>query len=339
MESKEKQTRISIIKIYQENPTYTFEKIAKLANTHRKTGSNVIKKFATTLTVDRKQSSGGKTGPKDKKIERKVIEVITKKPSISKRDTAKKSKTSPSMVQRVKARNDLQTYKKHKKPKRTDLQFNTGINRAKKLDEWLENRKNSCVIEDDETYVKMDFSTLPGPQYYTKKRGTTLPESEETIYIEKFGAKRMIWQAICQCGLRSAPFITNQTMNAKIYITECLQKRLLPLIRKHKVSTIFWPDLASIHYAADTVKFMKDNHIDFVPKEMNPAAVPEDRKIETYWALVKSELKKEPKAAKNDEEFKYRWKRASSRVTEDTIKLLMAGVREKIRLRSKMKKK
>ena len=66
-------------------------------------------------------------------------------------------------------------------------------------------------------------------------------------------------------------------MDRNIYIKECLQKRLLPLIKKHIGSTVFWPDLASIYYAAETVKFMRDNNIDFVPKDMNPAAVPEER--------------------------------------------------------------
>ena len=84
---------------------------------------------------------------------------------------------------------------------------------------------------------------------------------------------------------------------------------------------------------------MIDNGIDFVPKRMNPAAVLEDRKIETYWVLVKRELKKEPQAAKTDEEFKYRWKRASSRISEETVKALMASVRDKMKFRSQIYKK
>jgi hypothetical protein len=41
----------------------------------------------------------------------------------------------------------------------------------------------------------MDFQTLAGPQFYTKQIGTTLNQSIETIEVEKFGAKRMVWQA------------------------------------------------------------------------------------------------------------------------------------------------
>jgi hypothetical protein len=50
---------------------------------------------------------------------------------------------------------------------------------------------------------------------------------------------------------------------------------------------------------------MIDNGIDFVSKTLNPVSVPGDRRIETYWALMKRELKKEPKGAKTDDELKY----------------------------------
>lgn len=133
--------------------------------------------------------------------------------------------------------------------------------------------------------------------------------------------------------------IYHQRNNGPEYLYQRVpQKRLLPLIRKHRVPTVFWPDLVSIHYSVDIIKFMNDNNNDFNSKDMNPAAVPEDRKIETYWALVKRELKKEPKAAKDDKDFKYRWKRASFRVSESTVEALMANVREKVKARSKLTK-
>lgn len=37
---------------------------------------------------------------------------------------------------------------------------------------------------DDDTYVKMDFSTLPGPQYYTKTVGEVLPLKATTVVVE-----------------------------------------------------------------------------------------------------------------------------------------------------------
>lgn len=40
---------------------------------------------------------------------------------------------------------------------------------------------------DDETYVKLDYKTLPGPQFYTSPEGQDVPGSVRAIYTEKFG--------------------------------------------------------------------------------------------------------------------------------------------------------
>ena len=194
-------------------------------------------------------------------------------------------------------------------------------------------KKNECLVMDDESYVKLDFSKLPGKEYYLKKPRETLPSSITTFKTKKFPAKRMIWQAICECGQRSRTFVMKGTMDSQLYIKECLQKRLLPFIKKHNVPCVSWPDLAPIHYSAAALQWFESNNIQVFPKTANPAAVPEDRPIERYWALCKRELKKEPKAAKDDKEFKYRWDRASERVKSETIKSMMTTVREKIELR------
>ena len=40
-----------------------------------------------------------------------------------------------------------------------------------------------------------------------------------------------------QRGLRSSSYITTGFVNNKVYIKECLQKRLFPFFKKHEVST------------------------------------------------------------------------------------------------------
>ena len=77
---------------------------------------------------------------------------------------------------------------------------------------------------DDETYVKMDFKTLKGPQYVTKLVDENFLLDETTVGIEKFVKKILVWQAICQCGLRSRKFLTIITIK-EIYTNECLKKR------------------------------------------------------------------------------------------------------------------
>ena len=92
--------------------------------------------------------------------------------------------------------------------------------------------------------------------------------------------------------------MTSGTINSEIYVKECLQKRLLLFISKHRGSAFFWPDLASCHYSKMALNWYKDNNINFVPKDM--------------------------------EVFKRKWNEAARTVTETTIKALMAGVPEKI---------
>ena len=65
----------------------------------------------------------------------------------------------------------------------------------------------------------------------------------------------------------------------------------------------------------------------FVPTVANQPN-PEDHPIETYWKLIKDELKKEPRAAG----FKTLNIGGSvSRIAEETIKSMMSTVRQKIK--------
>ena len=63
--------------------------------------------------------------------------------------------------------------------------------------------------------------------------------------------KGQVSQKINSCGRASQSFITTGTVNKKIYHEECLKKRLLPFLRSHDALSLFWPDLASCHYAKE----------------------------------------------------------------------------------------
>lgn len=49
---------------------------------------------------------------------------------------------------------------------------------------------------------------------------------------------------------------------------------------------IFWPDLASAHYAKNSIDFKKANNINFVAKGDNPPNVSHARTIENFWGDV-----------------------------------------------------
>ena len=92
---------------------------------------------------------------------------------------------------------------------------------------------------DDKTYVKADYSQLPGKQYYVAHTKGGVNAIFKFQKMDKFGKKCMVWQAICSCGLKTSPFITTGTINAQVYIQECLNKRLLPLYKKYEVPHCF----------------------------------------------------------------------------------------------------
>lgn len=139
----------------------------------------------------------------------------------------------------------------------------------------------------------------------------------------------MVWQAICTCGLKTDIFVTKGTMTADVYLKECLKKRDLPFIRKHRGPVIFWPDLASCHYAKKVLEWYESEGVDFVPKDLNS---PEIRPIEKYWANIKKSLLLNKKRIKSIDRMRREWTRACALVTKEDVQRLMHGIKTKVRL-------
>jgi len=253
---------------------------------------------------------------------------LEKNPRLSIRKWSEKVGCSEGLVRKIKINEGLKTYKVQTTPDRSAVKNLEAQNRAKKLKADFF-QKFKCCVMDDETYVLSKFSQLPGQEFYTAKERGGVEERYRTKQKSKYSKKFLVWQAICSCGERSQVFITNGTINTEIYVKECLQKRLLPFVRKHDIFTFFWPDLASCHYSKAALKWFEDNNIHLVPKEANPPNYPELRPIERYWALVKRELKATEKEAKDIQNFKNKWK-AAKKVPEATVKALMACIPEKL---------
>ena len=139
------------------------------------------------------------------------------------------------------------------KPKRSPKQVSFVKLRTRKLYDNLLYRKSVCIIRDNETYVKYDYKTLPGDQFYTVKDGQSVDKAETSIFTEKIGKKAVVRQAICDCDMLSQPFVTTNTMMSDVYIKECLDHRILPMIQKHDGPVLFLPDLAAVHYSRDSL--------------------------------------------------------------------------------------
>src|SRR5690242_19033186 len=70
---------------------------------------------------------------------------------------------------------------------------------------------------------------------------------------EKFPQKVLVWIAISEKGLSKPLIVTSKSfsINQDTYLKKCLKQRLLLFINNHfqNENYIFWPDLASSHYA------------------------------------------------------------------------------------------
>lgn len=327
--------RENVLRTYLENPDSTFAAVGKMVNVSRATVRNIVNRYFNEYRIQDKARSGRPTGPSSKSLEKKIVTAYKKNCSLSVRDVAKKLKTSTSMVQRAKVRQNLKSYKKVKAPKQSIKQFNSSVTRSRKLYKLLCDLNGACVLMDDETYVKKDFSTLPGDQFFTTESRANISDQNKYIFMEKFGEKYLIWQAICSCGKRTGSFITKGTINADIYVQKCIKGFILPFIRQHEGDVLFWPDLATAHYARATQECLASNNVQCVAKDMNPPNCPQLRPIERYWALVKAELRKNCSPATSEADFKNKWKKHANKVTETTVQNLMAGLKRKIRLFSR----
>lgn len=312
-----------------ENPKWSYKKIAKEVKVNEKTVSKAIKLYQEQLDLSRKPGSGRKKGFRSPKKVKKVVAKLQQNPNISNRKLAIKVNTSETTVRKIKKHVGLKTYKIQAIPDRNAEKNVDAKNRAQKLKSDFFDKKMCCIM-DDETYVLMDFSQLPGQGFYSSVGRGNVNKSFRTKKKSKFPKKHLVWQAICTCGDRSQSFVTSGTINGEIYVKECLKKRLLPFIRKHNVSTFFWPDLASCHYGKAAKQWYEENDVDVVPRDSNPPNSPEIRPIERYWALAKKKLKETYKEAKTTEIFKRNWKYASEKVSKDTIRSMMEGIPEKI---------
>jgi hypothetical protein len=120
-------------------------------------------------------------------------------------------------------------------------------------------------------------------------------------------------------------------MNSQLYLKECLQKRILPLIRSHQGPVMFWPDLASCHYARVTMDWYQSNEVDILPKEMNPPNCPQFRPIEKYWAIVKGKLLKNGGSATEVNKMRQKWNKFAGEVTPELVQKMMRDIKRKVR--------
>jgi hypothetical protein len=172
----------------------------------------------------------------------------------------------------------IRAYTKKSAAKHTEAQ-------EKKVKERLPKLRNKMlrkiVVMDDESLVLQDPSETPGRQFFHAKDPSKVNTKDKIKCSSKFPKKFLVWQSMDQFGHVSEPYVHEGCMDHQVYLSECVVGRLIPIINlHHKIdNVIFWPDLATIHYAKK-VKSEIEKEVSLVLKDENPPNVPHLRPIE-----------------------------------------------------------
>ena len=206
---------------------------------------------------DKKKTGRPSTWTADRRA--RLKRIANNRTGVSQSRLGKKFGVHRTTVGRQLARMSVQYRKREKTPKYTPKQ----LQRAEELSRKLANnlyRTSVEVIMDDEKYFTFSGHNQPANAGYYSSDKRKCPDNVRFAGKEKFPTKVLVWIAISARGL-SKPVIRqskSDAINSDIYISECLEKKLLPFIREHHqdLNYIFWPDLASAHYSKATVAWM-----------------------------------------------------------------------------------
>jgi hypothetical protein len=153
---------------------------------------------------------------------------------------------------------------------------------------------HTFIIIDNEKYFTFSSDDMPqNIGFYSFDKEHAHPDDVKYKTIEKYPKKFLVWLALSSKDI-STPFIgttKGSAITTDVYMNECLSK-LLSFIEAHHAHDeyIFWPDLASSHYANKKTKWFCQHKIKFIPKQVNPPSVPKARPIGAFWSILSNKI-------------------------------------------------
>ena len=144
----------------------------------------------------------------------------------------------------------------------------------------------------------------------------------------------MLWLAVSPRGVSKTYFCkSGGALKVETYRQECAAKRLIPFIdSKHKrEDVLFWPDLASCHYAGQTQEFLEREGIPFVSKEQNPPCCPHLRRIEDVWAILKAKTYERGWEATSELQLKRIIRQSIKALNQEVLKIMIGEVPQRVR--------
>lgn len=331
MRSKQEALRKQIYEFYFLNKSlgkkYTLDHF-KAARVPRQTISDIIKRAENDSGHERVTGSGRIAKKMTKVNIKRLKTMFDHRDGISTRQAARKFKCSqPHIVKTLAKWTNITCYKKKKIPLRNDDQRERIPGCCDRLYRKIQEKS---VIMDDESYFTLSHTTINSNGHFYSSDMSQTQASAKYRTVAKYEAKILVWIALSPEGMSKPYFLpSGLAINKQVYLDECIIKRLVPFINAHHSDGqyLFWPDLASAHYAKTVLDYMNKNNIHFVTRIENPPAVPECRPIENFWTNFKGKVYAKNWQAKNLDQLKAKIKKSLKEVDIDLVKSMLASTR------------
>ncbi|CAF3533775.1 unnamed protein product [Rotaria socialis] len=305
----------------------------KKQNIPERTIRYILKKYLVYGTTHFLPRNGRPHKLSDKKVDA-IVKSINNKTGVSQCEIARHYKVHHSTICRtLKRRTSVIIRKRKKAPKMNnyDQEKRAQVNCGKLYRLIL----NGCdIIMDDEKYFGLSGDNVQYNQRYYTTNPLTTPTDVKYKKKKKYSPKLLVWMAISSKGVPNIYVHKSvQAIGEKIYLNECINKRLLPFIEKHHKNDnyVFWPDKASAHYATSVLNRLKEKNVPIVHKLDNPPNVPQARPIETVWSLLEQKVYEHNWQAKSIDSLARRIRKKSKELEQNTLQAMIGHVRKKLR--------
>ena len=324
------------------NPSWKNSDVVKhfeLEGTARRTVYNTLNKLKTSQPIKETNRTGRPSTWKDGELQQqrqrkqRLKRLTNNRTGCSQRSLGRKFDVSQKTIGRQLSIMGIKYRRREKTPKYSVKQAKRARIASRQLLNLLRETEFQVVI-DDEKYFTLSGDNMPENRGYYTDNKQECPESVRFVGKTKFTPKMLMWIAISERGVSQPLFRRNnsESINSAIYIDECLSQRLLPFLHKYHpdFEYVFWPDLASAHYAKATVAWMDEN-INFVPKNLNPPNVPQARPIENFWGCLAQKVYKGGWQARTEDELIRRITTKLKEFDANFFPTLMRGLNGKLK--------
>jgi transposase len=266
----------------------------KSMNIGKSTTYRIIERVDNNLSLKRAKGQGRKAVKMHKNKIENFVAFIDGRIGVTQRKVAKKFKISQTYVAKLIKFYRMKRWKRKTRPKVTEKQKILQKIRLNKMRRTIAKPSTKVqIVIDDESYFPIEDKKCSRNDSFYAFDIENVDPNVKYKNVGKFTTKLLVWIAFSSRGFAKPFFMRSRgAINAKTYSKRCIIKRLVPFLReKHSDNNyLFWPDLASSHYANETLKTFNEHNVKFVPKDMNPPNVPQLRPIEDLWAQIKRKV-------------------------------------------------